>query len=250
MVHRVRFDQLIFDEIIRRLTLGETLKAICATSHDYPRMPKFSKWLDENPALKPIYSAARVAQAQLLSPVQAPKIPEQRLANGFRPVEYDEQVFMEILERIASGIILPEVCVDPALPTVRRVNRWLLDDPVANERYLAARALQADAFADQIVQLADDTRNADPDIANWSKMQIDARKWTAARLRPQRWGERVQTEITGADGGPVTTEIVYTVHDPVRTAALTLVKNRDAADADMTDITPTPQQQQAANGKA
>jgi hypothetical protein len=38
---------------------------------------------------------------------------------------------------------------------------------------------------------------------------VDARKWVAAKLRPRRYGDRVDHEVTGRDGGAI--EIVSTI---------------------------------------
>ena len=42
--------------------------------------------------------------------------------------------------------------------------------------------------------------------ANLARLQIDARKWRASKLRPKIYGDKVQAEISGADGGPIKTE--------------------------------------------
>ena len=47
---------------------------------------------------------------------------------------------------------------------------------------------------------------------NRAKVMIDARKWTASKLKPKKYGDRISKEISGPDGGPVdmkwTVEIV------------------------------------------
>jgi len=55
-------------------------------------------------------------------------------------------------------------------------------------------------------------KTADGENAGWlfngeaarrSQIRIDARKWILSKLAPKRFGDKVQTEITGANGGPV-----------------------------------------------
>ena len=41
---------------------------------------------------------------------------------------------------------------------------------------------------------------------NRSRLRIDARKWVLARMNAKKYGERVSTELTGANGGPIKTE--------------------------------------------
>ena len=41
------------------------------------------------------------------------------------------------------------------------------------------------------------------DTVERSKLEVDALKWLLAKLHPKRYGDRVQQEITGAEGGPL-----------------------------------------------
>jgi hypothetical protein len=46
-----------------------------------------------------------------------------------------------------------------------------------------------------------------------ARVEIDARKWFASKFLPKRYGDRIAQEITGADGGPVTTMAVQLTPD-------------------------------------
>jgi hypothetical protein len=78
------------------------------------------------------------------------------------------------------------------------VFRWLANNKEFRDQYARAREVQADVLADEILDIADDS--SDPAKA---RVQIDARKWLAGKLRPKVYGDKVSQEITGADGGPV-----------------------------------------------
>lgn len=41
------------------------------------------------------------------------------------------------------------------------------------------------------------------DTVDRSRLQVDARKWYAAKAAPKKYGERVQAELSGPDGGPI-----------------------------------------------
>ena len=71
--------------------------------------------------------------------------------------------------------------------------------------YARAREAQADCWASEIVDLADETL-ADANHVAKARLQIDARKWVACKLLPRKYGERVSAELTGANGGPIKTE--------------------------------------------
>ena len=40
----------------------------------------------------------------------------------------------------------------------------------------------------------------------WQKNRVDARRWFASKMSPKRFGDKVQTEVSGVDGGPIVTE--------------------------------------------
>lgn len=84
--------------------------------------------------------------------------------------------------------------------------------------YARARDDQADTLADQIIDIADTPlqgvktktdangkviETTEGDMIEHRRLQVDARKWIAAKLKPRRYGERLNTEHTGLDGGPI-----------------------------------------------
>jgi hypothetical protein len=95
--------------------------------------------------------------------------------------------------------------------------RWLQQDDDLCKRYARARADQAQVMADEITQIADTTQEgvittekADgsveikrSDMLEHRKLRIESRKWLAAKLLPKVYGDRVQQEHTGPDGGPL-----------------------------------------------
>ena len=42
--------------------------------------------------------------------------------------------------------------------------------------------------------------------AQLGRLQFDARKWLASKLAHKQFGDKLTTELTGADGGPIQTE--------------------------------------------
>jgi hypothetical protein len=75
--------------------------------------------------------------------------------------------------------------------------------------YARAREDQADTNADEILQIADEMppeytdekgrTYLDQTFIQWQKNRIDARKWTAAKLKPRKYGDRMAVE--GVEGG-------------------------------------------------
>lgn len=85
-----------------------------------------------------------------------------------------------------------------ALPAYSTIDKWLTEDAELSERYARAKASQADVLADEIVGLADDCKDH-----NKCRLQIDARKWVAAKLKPKKYGDKLDV----AHGGSVTLNV-------------------------------------------
>jgi hypothetical protein len=126
-----------------------------------------------------------------------------------RPVEYTDDIADEICWRIAHGEPLVRICQDDHLPHCATIYRWLIRFPEFCEMYTRAREDQADTNADEILAIADEMppeytdekgrTTLDPTYINWQRSRIDARKWTAAKLKPRKYGDRVAVE--GVEGG-------------------------------------------------
>lgn len=86
------------------------------------------------------------------------------------------------------------------MPSAETVRRWLADESYAQFRgqYARAREDQADTYADEIVTIADEA--TDPALA---RLQMDARKWVASKLAAKKYGDKVQTELSGPDGSAI-----------------------------------------------
>ncbi len=80
--------------------------------------------------------------------------------------------------------------------------RELEASPELRERYAHARRMQAENHAGRINALSQDVLDGKYD-ANAARVALDAMKWTAAKLHPAVYGDKIQTEVTGKDGGPL-----------------------------------------------
>lgn len=126
-----------------------------------------------------------------------------------RPVEYTEDIAEEVCWRLAHGESLVSICKDDHLPHCATIYRWLVRFPIFCEMYTRAREDQADTNADEILQIADekppefkDNKGRiylDQTWIQWQKNRIDARKWTSAKLKPRKYGDRMAVE--GVEGG-------------------------------------------------
>ena len=131
-----------------------------------------------------------------------------------RPAEYTEAIADEVCLRLTEGEPLVRICKSSHLPDVSTIYRWLIRFPLFCEMYTRAREEQADTNADEIIAIADEDpkfteyKDKDGNVVDvkidtayvaYQKLRIESRKWTAAKLKPRKYGERIAME--GVDGG-------------------------------------------------
>lgn len=117
--------------------------------------------------------------------------------------------FDRVCEQIADGKGLRTICKDETLPSVATVMRWLNEWPEIQEQYARAREAQADTLFDEILEIADDALNdyaedgegglrLNSEHVQRSRLRVDARKWAAGKLRPKKYGDKV--DLSSSDG--------------------------------------------------
>ena len=127
---------------------------------------------------------------------------------GGRPSTYSTDIADAICERLADGESLRAICSDDAMPCKAAVFRWLSERPEFADQYARAREEQAEALADELVAIADGPGGEDSAVLTArDRLRVDARKWVASKLKPKKYGDKIQSEISGPNGGPIPTTI-------------------------------------------
>jgi hypothetical protein len=125
-----------------------------------------------------------------------------------RPSDYTMDIAVDICSRLAQGEPLTKICRDEDKPHVSTVYRWIAALPDFRDMYARAREDQADTLADEIIAISDDGGNdtyetedgkvlTNQDIVARSRLRVDARKWVAAKLKPKKYGDKIETEHSG-----------------------------------------------------
>lgn len=109
-----------------------------------------------------------------------------------RPTTYTDEIAAFICAELSNGKPLTHICKPDDMPGLSTVYQWLIKNSTFADTYTRARQDQADTLADEIVEIADTTD--DPRKAH---LQIEARKWTAAKLKPKKYGDIKQVDVTG-----------------------------------------------------
>lgn len=114
---------------------------------------------------------------------------------GGRPTSYTDAIATEICERIAQGESLKHITDQDNMPSRVTVHSWLLDDRYKEflNKYESAREMQADVYADEMDDIAHD-QSIDTQRA---RLIIDTRKWTSSKLKPKKYGDKLDMTSGG-----------------------------------------------------
>lgn len=116
-----------------------------------------------------------------------------------RPTNYTIELVDRICEQIAEGKSLAAICKADDMPAIRTVYKWKREHEEFMQQYTHAKEDQADYLAEQVLDIADDDTLEPAD----KRVRYDARRWLASKFKPKMYGDKVQQEVTGANGGPV-----------------------------------------------
>lgn len=111
--------------------------------------------------------------------------------NG-RPTIFSDDLALTICERISLGESLRSITNDENMPSRGTIHNWLLlpEHKDFLDHYEASRVLQADVYADEMDDIAHD-ETVDTQRA---RLIIDTRKWVSSKLKPKKYGDRLELE--------------------------------------------------------
>lgn len=123
-----------------------------------------------------------------------------------RPSKYTPQVAKQICQRISDGESLRSICRDDKMPSMSMVFRWLLDEKYSSfrEQYAQACDVRTEHLFEHLQEVSekafDDIVGDDKsDNARISarKLEVDTLKWILARMKPKKYGDKVDVTSGG-----------------------------------------------------
>ena len=135
-----------------------------------------------------------------------------------RPSSFTQEIADAICHGLMEGRSLRSICTDDGMPTRATVFNWLHGNSAFFDQYARAREVQAEIWADEINDIADDSTNDyvtrtkrdgseyeefNAEAVMRARLRVDSRKWLLSKLLPKKYGDKVQAEVSGKDGGPV-----------------------------------------------
>jgi hypothetical protein len=157
-----------------------------------------------------------------------------------RPSSYTQEIAAQICAGLAEGKSLRTVCKADGMPCMATVFNWLRAYPEFLEQYTRAKEDAADAFAEEMLDIADEASNDWMEVhdkdnpgyrlngehINRSRLRVDTRKWIAAKLKPKKYGDKVS--VGGADDLPPIQTADMTETEVARRIAFALQKGAQA----------------------
>ena len=133
--------------------------------------------------------------------------------NG-RPRKITPHIADLICDLIANGKTISSICKLDGMPHYTTVVDEYIRNTEFADKYARARAAQADYYADEIIDIADETTNdhlyqdtgdgsakelVNHEAINRSALRVKARQWHAKITAPRKYGDRVMSELDLGD---------------------------------------------------
>jgi hypothetical protein len=126
---------------------------------------------------------------------------------------FSEPLAIEVCERVSSGELLINVCVDEHMPTVRRVTQWLRESAEFAALYKDSINDRLTIFEEEVIKIADDasrdfrdvvrhgrpTRVLDGDAIARAKLRVEVRLKHLKAYKPSIWGEESTLNVKQTD---------------------------------------------------
>lgn len=130
---------------------------------------------------------------------------------------YSQDIVKKVCERLAQGKSLRTICKEEDMPDLSTIFDWLAIKPEFAEQYARAKEAGAEAWADEIMDIADNGTNdwmeakkkegtvvlLDREHVERSKLRIESRKWLLSKLKAKKYGEKLDMTTNGKDMLPV-----------------------------------------------
>lgn len=109
-----------------------------------------------------------------------------------RPTDYTKDLADNICERLSLGESMREIARDESMPAMSTLFKWRREIAEFSEQYERAKAEQADAFEDMMLE----TARTEKDVQR-ARLIVDTMKWTASKLKPKKYGDKVDVTSNG-----------------------------------------------------
>jgi hypothetical protein len=150
------------------------------------------------------------------------KTTKKKTGKGGRPSKYTDKLAALICERVLMGESLVQITSDKSMPAARTVYYWIANNEKFLQMYTKAKEDQQETYIDELIDIADNQcstavmvegqpllidgkplTTVTPASVSHAKLRIETRKWTAAKLKPRKYGNHNSVSIDLPKGSGV-----------------------------------------------
>lgn len=139
-----------------------------------------------------------------------PKHPKEPKKIG-RPEIYTQDLADRVCTRIAEGASMRTACKLDEMPAICTVFKWIREKPEFAKQYARATEERTEAMAEDLLDIADDGSNdlmtiqkgnqtyeiENKEVTNRSRLRVDSRKWLMAKMKPKKYGDKLDLTSNG-----------------------------------------------------
>lgn len=128
-------------------------------------------------------------------------LPQEKDELGRFVTAYSPDIALLIVERIAMGELLKDICEDPGMPSRSTFHRWVVKTPELARAYNAAVQLSATSFEEDAIinarLLADKKQRKDMTGTDVRALDVAMNqfRWSAQRRDPAKYGDKAAINV-------------------------------------------------------
>jgi hypothetical protein len=147
---------------------------------------------------------------------------------GRPAIPFDQEIADELCERLStSNKATPTILAELPEAIGKTVGlttlfKWLREEGQFLKDYERAKGEQADFLAEEIIEISDDS-GLDTEVdedgrvivkgenIQRSRLRIDARKWVASKLKPKKYGDKIEQTLQNPDGSALAVKVIMDI---------------------------------------
>lgn len=118
-----------------------------------------------------------------------------------QPTKYTDELADKICGLIASSHkSMATICKEVGIGYTTHI-QWLRDNKEYMHKYARAKEDQADFLAEQMIDISEHTEEdhtpfTGANVIQRDRLRVETRKWIASKLKPKKYGEKLDIEQT------------------------------------------------------
>jgi hypothetical protein len=122
----------------------------------------------------------------------------------WRPTKYTPELWERFCKELAQGRSLRSICKEDRAPDWATIYARIAKHEAFLKQYEKAKEDSADAMIEDMLYIADGEWVEDcKEQTQRDRLRVDTRKRIASKLKAKKYGDKIQTEVSGLNGWPI-----------------------------------------------